>query len=67
MIALVYLLSKFMDTLIIPIVKGKKADITDGDNYQPIAITSVTSNMVEYIILDKFLDKRGTTYNQFGF
>ena len=45
MIAHGYLLSKFMVTLIIPIVKDKKCDITDGDNYQ--LITSVTSKIVE--------------------
>ena len=37
MIAHGNLTSKFMDTFIMPIVKDKKGDITNGDNYQPIA------------------------------
>ena len=67
MIAYGYLPSKFMHTLIIPIVKDQKGDITNGDNYWPIDITSVTSKIVEFIILDKFLEKLGNTCNQFGF
>ena len=67
MIAHGYLPSKYMDTFIIPIVKDKRGDITDGDNYRPIAIISVNSKNVELIILDKFLDKLGTTSNQSGF
>ena len=45
----------------------KKGDITDGDNYQPVAITSITSKIGELIILDTFLDKLLTICNQFGF
>ena len=62
-----YLPSKFMDTLLIPIVKDKKGDITDGDNYRPIAITCVASKILELVMLDRFLDKLATTSNQFGF
>ena len=56
-----------MVILTMPIVKDKKCDITDGNSYQPIAITSVTSKIGELIIVDKFLDKLGITCNQFGF
>lgn len=56
-----------METVLIPIVKDKKGIITDGDNYRPIAITCVTSKVVELILLDKFMDKLYTTDNQFGF
>ena len=39
-----------MDTLIIPIVKDKKGNITNGNNYRPIAITSVICTIVELIL-----------------
>ena len=39
--------STFMDTLLIPIVMDKKGDISDGNNYRPIAITCVTSKILE--------------------
>ena len=41
LIVLQYIPSKFMDTLLIPIGKDKMGYITDGDNYRPIATTSV--------------------------
>ena len=30
-----------METKIIPIVKEKRGDVTDQDNYRPIAITNI--------------------------
>lgn len=62
-----YIPSVFMDTLLIPIVKDKTGDITSGDNYRPIALTSVSSKIVELIIIDKFLEQLDTSCNQFGF
>ena len=62
-----YLPPKFMDTLLIPIVKDKKGIITDGDNYRPIAITSIASKVLELLILESFYHKLVTTNNQFGF
>ena len=37
----------FSDTVLVPIVKDKNGDITDIDNYRPIAITSVASKVFE--------------------
>ena len=62
-----HLPSIFMDTLIIPIVKNKKGDVTDGDNYRPIAITSIASKILELIMLERFSLYLVTTDNQFGF
>ena len=57
-----------MDTVLIPIVKDKKGDVTDQDNYRPIAITTVLSKLFESLILVKFTDElNNTTCNQFGF
>ena len=45
MIANRYPSSRFMETLIIPIVKDKKGDITDGDNYWPFSIHLLPPNL----------------------
>ena len=34
-----YMPENMMDTIITPLVKDKKGDLTDGDNYRPLAIT----------------------------
>ena len=41
-----YFPDELMYTVIIPLVKNKKGDITDMDNYRPIAITTVFSKVV---------------------
>ncbi len=57
----------FMDTIITPIVKDKKDDLTDQDNYRPIAVTCVASKILEEIILDKYSSVFNTSDHQFGF
>ena len=42
-----------MDTLIVTVVKDRE-DIVSRDNYRPIAITNVVSNVFESVILDKY-------------
>jgi len=39
----------------------------DKDNYRPVAVTRVASNIIELILLDRLHDKLGTFCNQFGF
>ena len=43
MVMLGYIPSKFMEAIIVPIVKDKKGLITDKDNYHTVTITSVAS------------------------
>ena len=62
-----YLPSKIMDTILILIVKDKKGNICDVDNYRPIAITCASSKIFEIAILLKFGDNFNTWSNQFGF
>ena len=62
-----YMPDKLMQSVIIPIVKNKKGDITNMDNYRPIAITTVLSKILELIILSKFRHLLLTKDNQFGF
>ena len=57
----------FMNTLIVPIVKNKKGNISDSDNYRPIALTNVASKIMEVIILSKYKMSFVTQSNQFGF
>ena len=56
-----------MDTILVPIVKDKKGDISSKDNYRPIAITSVISKILESCILKRYSHLLNTSYNQFGF
>jgi hemolysin-activating ACP:hemolysin acyltransferase len=36
-----HLPSTFMETVILPVIKNKRGDITNKDNYRPIAITNI--------------------------
>ena len=58
---------QLMDTCIISIIKDKKGNLTDKDNYRPIAITSVFSKVLERCILEKFEEYFTTSCNQFSF
>jgi exonuclease III len=62
-----YLPDVFMKTIIVPIVKDKKGDISSSDNFRPIAITCVISKVFEIIILKRHSAVLETTGNQFGF
>ena len=62
-----HLPSSFMDSIIVPLVKDKKGDITSVDNYRPLAITCVTSKIFEIILLERYSALLSTTDNQFGF
>ena len=62
-----YIPSNAMDTIIVPIIKDKKGDCTDKDNYRPVAITCVVSKILELVILKRCESALSTTENQFGF
>jgi exonuclease III len=62
-----FLPKELMDTVIVPIVKDKKADITSMDNYRPIAITCIVSKILEIVLLKRCSEFLYTTSNQFGF
>lgn len=53
--------------MIIPIIKDNKRDVTDMENYRPIAVTCVISKILEGIILAKYGELMCTSSNQFGF
>jgi hypothetical protein len=62
-----FLPTGFMKTVIVPIVKDVKGDVSCKNNYRPIAITSVLSKIIENLILDRYDALLCTTDNQFGF
>lgn len=62
-----HLPDEFMFSLIIPLLKDKKGDITSKDNYRPIAITSIFSKVMELIILTRYNNLLNTAENQFGY
>ena len=45
----------------------KKQILTDKNNYRPIALTCVTSKLLELLILEKCKGVINTSDNQFGF
>jgi hypothetical protein len=62
-----YLPDDLMKTIIVPVVKDKRGNVTDKDNYRPIALTTVMSKVLELLILDKIELELYTCDNQFGF
>ena len=56
-----------MNANVSPIVKDKKGDVTDKDNYRPITITTVSSKLLESLICNRFSDMLYTSDHQFGF
>ena len=62
-----YVPKAFSDTVLVPIIKNKKGNIADIDNYRPIAITSVASKVFEKIILSRIQDSLYTNDNQFSY
>jgi hypothetical protein len=56
-----------LDTIITPIVKDKRGNITDKDNYRPIVLTCIASKVLENCILGKYDILLASSDNQFGF
>ena len=56
-----------LSVVLVPIMKDKCGKIDSKDNYRPVALASVTSKIVEMILLDRMSDELDTLSNQFGF
>ena len=54
-------------TTIVPIVKNKCDNISENNNYQPIALATIISKLFESVLLLKCEDYLSTCSNQFGF
>ena len=57
----------FSGTVLAPIIKDKKGDLTDINNYRPIAIASVASKIFEKVILLRIKHYLCTNDNQFSY
>ena len=57
----------FIKSSIITIPKGTKATLTDSDKYRSIAISSILSKVLDYIIIDNQKLALQTSDYQFGF
>ena len=62
-----YLPYALIKTTIVPIVKNKAGDLSDSNNYRPIAIATITSKLLESVLLLKCNDYLTTCDNQFRF
>ena len=62
-----YLPSQLLNTIIVPLVKDKRGNLTDGDNYRPLAITCIASKILELLVLNRYNSMLKTSDNQFGF
>ena len=58
------------DSVILPLVKKRNGDLSDKNNYRPLAIlssSSVISKVFENVILYRLEEYLWTTNNQFGY
>ncbi len=62
-----YLPPAILDSVIVPLVKNKCGDLSDKNNYRPIALSSIISKVFEKIILLRLEEYLWTADNQFGF
>ena len=56
-----------MITIIAPIIKNKAGDLSDNNNYRPIALATIASKLFESLILSRVSTFLSTCVNQFGF
>ena len=62
-----YLPADSIVTTLVPIIKNKRGDITDKNNYRPIALATVFSKLFEKVVLELCKEYPHTCENQFGF
>ena len=66
-----YLPISMLDSVIVPLVKNRNGDLSDKNNYRPIALSSVISKVFENVILYRLEEYMSTffwtTNNQFGY
>ena len=62
-----FLPDSMMVTVIVPILKNKAGNLSDNNNYRPIALATVASKLFESLILSRVSTLLTTCANQFGF
>ena len=63
----VYLPTAMIETTIVLIVKNKSGNLSDSNNYRPIALATIVSKIIESVILVKCGEYLTSSDNQFGF
>ena len=59
-----YVPHSLMKTIIIPLVKNKYGDLSDLNNYRPVAIAATISEVFETILLNRCENYLDTSDNQ---
>ena len=62
-----YSLSTLNSTVSVPIIKDKNKRIGDKNNYSPIGLSNIFTNIFEYVLMNRMETFLSTTCNQFGF
>ncbi len=62
-----YMPPALLESIIVPLVKNRCGDLSDKNNYRPIALSSIISKIFEKVILHRLEEYLWTTDNQFGF
>ena len=62
-----YLPTALIETTIVPIVKNKSGNLSDSNNYRPIALATIVSKILGSVLLIKCGDYLTSSDNQFGF
>ena len=62
-----YMPQSMINSVIVHLVKNKSGDLTDKNNYRPIALSSIASKVFEHIIILRLEEYLWTNDNQFGF
>lgn len=62
-----YVPTQFRSSYLVPIVKDKKGDKSDPENYRGIAVSSVLAKAFEYVLLRKVSHCMAPCDQQFGF
>ena len=55
------MVNAMLSVVLVPIIKDKCGKINSKDNYRPVALASVTSKIVEMILLDRMSDVMSLT------
>ena len=56
-----------MKTFIVPLIQNKTGNISDKNNYRPIAIVTASSKILEIVLLNRVECFITTSHNQYGF
>ena len=62
-----YIPQCMINSVIIALIKNKCGDLTDKNNYMPIALSSILSKVFEHVIAERLEVYLWTNDNQFGF